>query len=138
MAVAKKKAKRNAPVLSEKDAWRAVLQIASSIRNTSGPSSLVANKTKALKLMEIASDMLDQLASGVHRNPPLTVLSLMNPPKGGKLMSDQLYEIRYKHKGNGKDYYHDFKRGTQMLAMPDGSICIRRPGAKVWGDYPTE
>ena len=126
--------RRNAPEISEKAAWRNVLAIAQRMRQRAGVPG--AMRTDAQAIMEVAADMLDQLATGVHKNPPLTVLSLVNPPRGGKLMSDHLYTIEYVHKGNGKNYFHDFKRGTTMHAMPDGSIRISRPGAKVWGDYP--
>jgi hypothetical protein len=135
VVAAKRKARRN-PAFSEKAAWRNVLETAQRIKDLAPRPS--KQREHAQHIMEVAADMLDQLATGVHKNPPLTVLSLVNPPRGGKLVSDQLYVIEYKHKENGKNYFHDFRKGTQMLALPDGSILIRRPGARVWGDFPSE
>ncbi len=72
-----------------------------------------------------------------RKNPPLTVFALANPPRRQQF-SARLYTIEYRHKGNGKDYYHNFKPGTQMYALPNGDVLIHRPGAKVWGDFPAE
>ncbi len=129
------KGKRNAPQVSEKAAWRNVLSIAQRIKDRSTRADV---RQGAGEMMEIAADMLDQLASGVHTNPPLTVFSMVNPPKGGVLMSDHLYTIEYRHQQNGKNYYHDFRKGTRMHAMPDGTIRISRPGARVWGEFDAE
>lgn len=133
--------RRNAPARSERAAWKEVHDISIDIRRiATGPARLIdAGKIAhyARELQALADRMTDQLADGIHANPPLTVFSLANPPRrGGQLMSRRLYTIEYKHAGNGKDYYHDFKPGTQMIAEPDGSIVIRRPGSRVWVDLP--
>ncbi len=137
----KRRAKRNAP-RSEKAAWLMVKEIANDVAKMARGS---ASRIDAGKLAMAADDliaeadtMLAQLKSGLHENSPLTVFSLANPPRGAKLMSDHLFTIEYKHKANRKNYFHDFKPGTMMHAMPDGSIRISRPGARVWGEFDAE
>ena len=87
-------------------------------------------------LVDLSLTMQRQVEAGHHENPPLSVFAVANPPRVGTIISEHLYTIEYRHQHNGKDYYHNFRRGTEMRAMPDGSISIRRPGAKVWADLP--
>lgn len=129
--------KRNAPEHSERIAWEHVHNKARQVLDTLNPRSVEGRAVQSI--LGTADVMLGQLAKGIHANPPLTVFSLANPPHGRgapQLMSRHLYTIEYRHAKNGKDYYHDFKPGTQMLAQSDGSVLIRRPGAKVWVDLP--
>jgi len=69
-----------------------------------------------------------------RRNPPLTVFAL-NAPKG-VIVSDRLHTIEYFHKQKKKNYYHDFRPGTQMIALPSGDVLLHRPGGRVWEDLP--
>ena len=74
---------------------------------------------------------------------------LWNPPKHSMLygarsrqtMRDapshliglEVYEIRYRHATDGKDYSHEFETGVIMLGQPDGSIRIESAtGKKLW------
>lgn len=134
-----KKARRNASSESEREAWEDVGEWAAQALQRLGGRADSVTKNLLNAIIAKEEKMTAQLRDVGHVNPPLTVFSLVNPPtRGAQLMSDRLYTIEYKHKGNGKNYFHDFKKGTLMHALPDGSIRISRPGAKVWGDYPPE
>lgn len=61
---------------------------------------------------------------GAKRNP--------RPPRGARHFGEVI-EIRYKHTGDGKNYYHDFN-GARMAAEPDGSIHIYHPTRRLWTD----
>jgi hypothetical protein len=49
------------------------------------------------------------------------------------LIGLEVYEIRYRHATDGKDYRHEFETGVIMLGQPDGSIKIESAtGKKLW------
>lgn len=77
-------------------------------------------------------------AKNVRRNPPIFT--------GGKrkvsgspahLIGMSVYEIRYRHANDGKDYKHPFERDdVLMLGMPDGSLKIESAsGKKLWQNF---
>lgn len=51
-----------------------------------------------------------------------------NPPRGttgrGTKVSGRVYEIRYKHAADGKNYRHPFKAGVCAELLPDGSVRL--------------
>lgn len=124
---------------SEKAAWRKVLSIAESLPRNSD----------RIALMELAADMLDQVAQGIHTNPrrvrsnpPLVLWA--NPGAQVRLqidepLSDRAYEVGYRHLEDGKDYKHKFAEGVSIFsAFMDQQkvLLIFRPdGRAVWKDF---
>lgn len=67
-------------------------------------------------------------------NPPLAVFG---NPKGGKAFGD-IIEIRYRHRGDGKNYKHAFKRGqVKICGVPDSTIVYleRVDGQPIISEY---
>jgi len=59
---------------------------------------------------------------------------LGNPPaKVAGTLSRRLYELRYKHAADGKDYRHPFGPGASVLLLTDGSVLIRSK-KRLWAD----
>lgn len=49
------------------------------------------------------------------------------------LIGLEVYEIRYRHATDGKDYKHEFETGVMLLGKPDGSLKIESAtGVKLW------
>ncbi len=76
--------------------------------------------------------LYEQASQGVHENPTLAVLG--NPPaKVVGTLSRRLYELRYQHAKDGKDYRHPFGPGASVLCLADGSVLIRAKH-RLWED----
>lgn len=69
-------------------------------------------------------------------NPPLTVFAA-NPPAddGAEIIGEHVYTIAYRHAGDSRPYYHDFRSGALLEGLPDGSIRIRNPRRRLWRDF---
>lgn len=92
-----------------------------------------------LKLWNDTGGHLPSLRQGINksednplRNPSLVTYA--NPPKGGKVMSDRVYQVKYEHMENGQDYYHDFDDGVEMIALPDKNILLKSD-KDLWEDF---
>lgn len=92
--------------------------------------------------------------SPVHTNPPSNPKpkkakrkttkkrARKNPPLWGErtrqvgakhMIGLRVYEIRYQHAADGKDYKHAFETGVIMWGMPDGSIRVESAtGERLW------
>jgi hypothetical protein len=55
--------------------------------------------------------------------------------KQGKVFSENVEKIYYKHAEDGKYYKHKFKTGVCMKALEDGSILIYHPSKTLWNNY---
>ena len=131
---------------SEKEAWRKVLSVAATLP--------LGGKRDAL--MELAADMLDQVAQGVHTNPRFAknpgLVIWPNPPGGARRnplpatsvraeekLSPRVYEIGYKHEEDGQKYKHEFAPGVEMwLVMMGGRqavVVFGTHGQDVFGDF---
>ena len=102
----------------------------------------------AQQIMEIAADMLDQVAVGVHRNPPRkkfkanpALVIWPNPPHDlslGRKFGNEVYSIRYKHV-DGENYQHDFEPDVQLwkarIGGHDGVIIIGAHGQPITGEF---
>lgn len=56
----------------------------------------------------------------------------------GQLMSRRVLAIAYEHAQSATHaaYNHDFERnGVELYALADGSLLIRHPRLKLWGDF---
>jgi hypothetical protein len=53
-----------------------------------------------------------------------------NPPRSGVAVSDRVYEIRYKHAADGKNYRHPFQAGVCAEWLPDGSVRLYHKNGK--------
>lgn len=93
-----------------------------------------------------------QALQGIHRNPPLIVLS--NPPvrthrfiKGVEghevdvegIISTEAHAILYRHFEDGKPYRHDFEHPTTLMAVDINDrkcVVIESPeGNPIWQDF---
>lgn len=77
--------------------------------------------------------MAGQALQGIHKNPTLAVLG---NPRGAKVvgtLSRRLYELRYKHAKDGKDYRHPFGPGASVVLLSDGNVLIRAKH-RLWED----
>ena len=116
--VSVRRSRRNPNGKSEQSAWNQVKISAGQVKNLPKGSAI------GWLLSDLADRMLSQLARGIHENPTLAVLG--NPPaKVAGTLSRRLYELRYQHADDGKDYRHPFGPGARVLAMSDGSVMIR-------------
>lgn len=92
------------------------------------------------------NDLRDALGTGLRMarevtglqdtqsNPPLMVFG--NPPE--ECFSENVVEIRYQHKADGKFYCHTFKRGQVHLSSRAGSeiaVLHRVDGKPIVGEY---
>lgn len=114
---------------SESQAWREVKMVAQGIRRATTSQAIYNN---ADGLVDLADRMLSQVARGIHENPTLAILG--NPPaKVVGTLSRRLYELRYKHASDGKDYRHPFGPGASVLLLADGSVLVRAKH-RLWED----
>lgn len=105
---------------SERKAWSRVAQVALALK-----TGTMTDHDAAGVLYGLASAMLRQLASGVHENPPK-----------GHLLSSRVYQVRYKHSQDGKNYEHDFGPGVLMHLLGDGTVLLEsQTGKKLWKDF---
>jgi hypothetical protein len=59
-----------------------------------------------------------------------------NPPTGD-LMSDNVIELRYIHRGDGAPYKHEFESGgVRMRANADGTITLYHPTKRIHEEFP--
>lgn len=91
-----------------------------------------AAQSQARQAEEWVELMQKQVGQGFHKNPARDRGRI-----GGQLMSREVYEIAYKHVGDGKDYKHDFGPGVQMISEADGVIRLQHqnPAKKLWEDF---
>jgi hypothetical protein len=83
-------------------------------------------------VIELVEKLRRQALSGVHENPTLAVLG--NPPaKVVGTLSRRLYELRYQHAKDGKDYRHPFGPGATVNLLADGSVWITAKH-RLWED----
>jgi hypothetical protein len=129
---------------SESKAWLDVLGMGRQLQG----SRVLTVQAVGNDLVRLANRMRAQLVEGVHENPPLVVYG--NPPIGfrgakqvsgrfaGK-MSSNVYEVRYRHFEDDKDYRHPFEPGTDMWAIVDRGerqiLLTRDDGAPLWEDF---
>lgn len=98
-------------------------------------------KSAAEKIRQIetlALEMVNQVADGVHKNPPLTIFALNPPAKipSAAIMSRRVIGVEYVHAGDRQKYRHDCAVGVEMIADPSGAIILRRPdGREVWREF---
>lgn len=67
-----------------------------------------------------------------EKNPSLVTYA--NPPEEGALMSENVYQVRYRHAENDKDYFHDFADGVAMIALDNGGILLKSDKV-LWEDF---
>jgi hypothetical protein len=114
---------------SELEAWDAIAGQARRIVRTARNAGVIQD---AQNILTIAAEMTAQVRAGVHENPTLAVLG--NPPaRVVGTLSRRLYELRYKHASDGKDYRHPFGPGASILLLADGSVLIRSK-QRLWED----
>jgi hypothetical protein len=119
--------RKNPRAYSESEAWELVLSYAKRLRKPNAPRAQLL-----WYITNVAEEMLAQVQRGVHENPTLAVLG--NPPaKVVGTLSRRLYELRYKHASDGKDYRHPFGPGASVLLLADGSVLIRSK-QRLWED----
>jgi hypothetical protein len=123
--------RRTLPPFSERTSWETVHAIGEHLYGAAHNHPGAA-KDYGAQLMMLADDMLLQLQEGIHENPALAVLG--NPPaKVVGTLSRRLYELRYKHAADGKDYRHPFGPGATVSLLADGSVWIHARH-KLWED----
>lgn len=122
---------------SETAAWREVQDAAAELKD----SRFEHIASVGRQLDQLAREMRAQLVEGVHENPALMIVG--NPPRRRSRSnprsdwSDRVYAIQYRHKGDGRDYEHDFERGVSLRANEDGSVTLyRKDGRPVWEEFP--
>lgn len=125
---------------SESKAWLTVVKLAKSIARSENATQ---RSLLATDIERIADRMLDQLQNGMHENPGLVVWG--NPPEkfAGRidaLQTRRLYEVRYKHAEDGKDYRHEFKAAAQLFTvkLDDGMralLVVSKDGKPLWDDF---
>jgi len=155
-AVLRRKNRAASPPYSERQAWKAVQEMARRIaRGLKGRPGLEELEADALIMGNLAEYMLDQVARGVHKNPLLAVFG--NPVKGAVTGSDDIQAILYRHKEDGRDYVHPFGQGVKVqlkrdgstviraavnarsgvraIGLPNGSVLLRHPTKPIWRDF---
>lgn len=80
----------------------------------------------------LAETLQGQAKRGLHRNPLLGVLG--NPPVAGTL-SDRVYELRYRHAKDHRDYKHSFGPGVKAILLEDGRVVLWHPTKRLWKDF---
>jgi hypothetical protein len=61
-------------------------------------------------------------------------LAIANPPRR-RLMGDAVYQIKYRHASNGKDWVHDFERpdDVRLEILDDHRVCMVSSGGALIG-----
>lgn len=124
-----KKARRNPRgAYSETEAWD----------NVADAVQLIVDgqqvRENALYIASLANTMLKQLARGVHANPAIAVLGNPGDSVAGTL-SDRVYEVRYRHAQDGRDYKHPFGPGVRATLLKDGRVVLWHPSKRIWKDF---
>ena len=76
------------------------------------------------------------------RNPSLVVY---NPPDGMKVrrmgaqriigvIGERVYQVRYRHAEDLKDYFHDFDPGVKLIALDNGDVLLTSD-KPLWEDF---
>lgn len=159
---------RRAEGYSESRAWREVRQLTDAIEKAfrrvneildnrrGGPAFSMSEYQNIVhvhdgleRLKRLADMMARQLERGVHKNPPLVLVT--NPPSDrhkfvgmritlvGQLSQD-VHSVAYTHIDDGVDYRHDFERRTDLLAgeTPSGQrvlVLLNPDGMAVWDRF---
>lgn len=65
------------------------------------------------------------IVCGRPRANPL--LAIANSPAVGDVMADRVYEIAYRHKSDGLDYVHVFKKpdNVELVVLNDRAVLLR-------------
>lgn len=59
-----------------------------------------------------------------------------NPPDGvAGTLAERVYEIRYRHASDHKDYKHSFGPGVRITLLKDGRAVVWHPAKPVWKDF---
>lgn len=135
---------------SEGQAWDHVEAIGSGLLAAKEPWI----RELARELMATAAEMRGQLKRGVHTNPLVIYgnpqMRVVGRAKLGKkykivggelvgVMSGRVYEIRYRHMDDGKDYQHEFDPRVQMLAILRGEkhdvLLTHQDSLPLWRDF---
>jgi hypothetical protein len=102
------------------------------------------------EVMYLLESLMGQAKRGVHRNPPLILLS--NPPmqyrgpRGGHgplkfldVISEEAHAILYRHAEDGKPYRHDFERPTHLIAVERNGkhdvLITSADNEPIWQDF---
>lgn len=61
-----------------------------------------------------------------------------NNPSGDAVatLSSRVYELRYRHTEDGKDYKHTFGSGVRATVLRDGRVVLWHPAKSLWRDFP--
>ena len=104
---------------SETFAWREVARLARKARSGDHPIATCE------AIIRIADAMVNQVAQGIHANPPLLVFA--NPRAGnGTVMSHSVLAVLYVHTDDDEQYVHGFGNAELDLdTAPDGTVTIR-------------
>lgn len=71
--------------------------------------------------------------TAARHNPPLVVLG---NPRGARLLSHEIFEVRYRHAADGRPYKHTFRPGAKILLLPNGDVLLRAAnGRRLWNTY---
>lgn len=141
------------PAYSEHDAWATTLDLAEATRAALRNGDAVAAFNQVKRVEQIANAMIEQLARGVHKNPPLLVLG--NPPRkrrGGSHVTDQWIDyvgplglidsFKYRHETRGLREHEFELKDTHIWCVTTGygerrAFLIENDhGAPVWDDIP--
>lgn len=122
--------RKNPITQSERRAWYDARHYAREIKQYQVPEVV---KMLADNIDLIAEHMIAQLKRGIHENPTLAILGNPGKAKVVGTLSRRLYELRYQHAKDGKDYRHPFGPGASVLLLSDGNVLIRAKH-RLWED----
>lgn len=89
--------------------------------------------------IRLAEQLQGQARRGVHRNPYLGIVGnppRTNAPEVAGTLAERVYEVRYRHAADHKDYKHSFGSGVRLTLLKDGRAILWHPVKPIWKDFP--
>lgn len=90
--------------------------------------------------LDVLKRLREQVQAGYHRNPSTS--RLYQPFRIVGPIAEDVYDIRYRHHKNGKDYEHEFNGSASILAvMRHGKkemLITSDEGLPLWDEFPDD
>lgn len=90
--------------------------------------------------IDVLKRLREQVQAGYHRNPSSS--RLYQPFRIVGPIAEDVYDIRYRHHKNGKNYEHEFNGSANILAVERHGkremLIVSSDGLPLWDEFPDD
>lgn len=90
--------------------------------------------------LDVLKHLRSQVSAGYHRNPSSS--RTYTPFRIVGTIAEDVYDIRYRHHKNGKDYEHEFNGAVNILAIvrhgKKEMLIASAKGLPLWDEFPDD